>query len=275
MRKTTSLHADTDMTREDKLNRLSIPSIIRQSAKEWRLPLWQIFALILLPFAILTSGVALALISKDAYKLFTREDGIAETIQAVAYVVALVLSVIMTVRLFKRKENLPALLYVGLCLGLLFMAGEELNWGQRAFGWHTPDTYAEINKQAETNLHNIYGVGSTFKWLQMVVGAYGTFLPILFFWTPLLDKYRQLFKYITPHYVLIPYFVFLFGWRLFRNLFEVPRRYYFAVAEFNEVLELILALGILLFLLHTLTLGLHHGHKSNLGPRGGRTTQHI
>lgn len=37
----------------------------------------------------------------------------------------------------------------------IFFAGEEISWGQHFFGWEAGDTFREINKQHETNLHNI------------------------------------------------------------------------------------------------------------------------
>ena len=41
---------------------------------------------------------------------------------------------------------------------LLFIAGEEISWGQRIFGYPTPDWIAERNLQEEFNLHNLSGV---------------------------------------------------------------------------------------------------------------------
>ena len=38
--------------------------------------------------------------------------------------------------------------------GAIYFAGEEISWGQHFFGWSTPDGWARLNEQAETNLHN-------------------------------------------------------------------------------------------------------------------------
>ncbi len=38
--------------------------------------------------------------------------------------------------------------------GAIYFAGEEISWGQHFFGWSTPEGWARINEQAETNLHN-------------------------------------------------------------------------------------------------------------------------
>jgi len=51
--------------------------------------------------------------------------------------------------------------FLGWTLACLYLAGEEASWGQHYFGWDTPASLAEINKQKETNLHN------TSSWLNM------------------------------------------------------------------------------------------------------------
>ncbi len=40
-------------------------------------------------------------------------------------------------------------------IAMAFAAGEEISWGQRIFGFSTPDFLADINDQQEFNLHNI------------------------------------------------------------------------------------------------------------------------
>ena len=40
-------------------------------------------------------------------------------------------------------------------LGLLYYLFEEISWGQHIFYWETPNLFADLNHQNETNLHNI------------------------------------------------------------------------------------------------------------------------
>jgi len=47
------------------------------------------------------------------------------------------------------------LIYLGLALLFFFGAGEEISWGQRIFGFKTPEQLAQVNKQDELNLHNL------------------------------------------------------------------------------------------------------------------------
>lgn len=44
---------------------------------------------------------------------------------------------------------------LALAAALFFAAGEEISWGQRLFGWGTPESIAAINAQDETTLHNL------------------------------------------------------------------------------------------------------------------------
>jgi hypothetical protein len=84
------------------------------------------------------------------------------------------------------------------------------------------------------------------------VGAYGAILPVLLPWwidgSAAWARARGFFAFVIPHFTLIPYFAFMFVWRLYRNLFEEPTNYYFVISEYNEIVELVLALGFLLFM---------------------------
>lgn len=59
-------------------------------------------------------------------------------------------------------------------------------------------------------------------------------------------------SYLVPPASLAPYFGAMFVWRLYRNLYEPPKRFYFVISEFNEVIELVLALGFAWFVLFQL-----------------------
>lgn len=45
-------------------------------------------------------------------------------------------------------------LLLALVVGSVYIAGEEHSWGQHFFNWETPESWAEFNRQDETNLHN-------------------------------------------------------------------------------------------------------------------------
>ena len=53
------------------------------------------------------------------------------------------------------RKNKWLLAWVGLAAaGCLYVAGEEVSWGQHFLGWTTPENWQAVNDQKETNLHN-------------------------------------------------------------------------------------------------------------------------
>jgi hypothetical protein len=228
-----------------------VREILTSGASAWGTKPAVLVAIWLIPVAIVSGGVVTAIIGKDAYKWYTGEDQFAEVVQVILYALALVLGILVVRKLRISGERTFVALYAVVVVGLVFMLGEELSWGQRLFGWRTSETFAELNKQDETNLHNITDVETMFKWMQLVVGAYGTFLPLLF----LLDLSRPMKRFLSfviPHATLIPFFAPLFLWRVYRNVIapDPPPGSYFVISEFNEVMETVLAAGMALFLLY-------------------------
>ncbi|MDQ7075673.1 MAG: hypothetical protein Q9O24_11105 [Gammaproteobacteria bacterium] len=57
---------------------------------------------------------------------------------------------------FFGKKTQRNVYFVLLALFFFVCFGEELSWGQRIFGWETPENFKEMNAQKETNLHNIW-----------------------------------------------------------------------------------------------------------------------
>ena len=93
-------------------------------------------------------------------ELFTQEDGLIESIGAFGFFLAscCFFYCFLLERPRKNKagpNNYSKYYYILLCLLFLFAFGEEISWGQRIFGWSTPEDYAKINQQGETNLHNL------------------------------------------------------------------------------------------------------------------------
>lgn len=232
----------------------SIKELLADSAKEWNLSQTMIIVILLIPLFVGLTGVATALMGKAAYKWFTGEDRFAENLQVLFWVLTFVLGFGVMRHLWNAGYKTIALLYLCLNIGIFFIVGEELSWGQRIFGWETSETMKAINKQKETNLHNIEGVGDTFKLLHLVIGAYGTIFPLAFMFmqSPALGRYREVISMLVPHYVLVPYFFTAFIWRIQATFWHPPKKYYFTITEFSEVIELILCIAFFLFMIFQL-----------------------
>lgn len=247
-----------------------LKELARLEAGEWDLPPWAPALLALVPFLIVgVTGLA-ALDGKAAYKLVIREDGIAETLQVAAFAGLAGLALSAAFRLRREGASWPALLAGLVGLVSLFVVGEEISWGQRILGWETPEELVELNRQSETNVHNLHAVEFFFQWGKLLVGALGTLLPLLL--APLDPAQSLTRRYAgpgrrrpgtegsgwggfdparlpVPPRFLVPFFAFPLVWEPYRMFWPRPSSYEWAIAEFGEIVELQLALGTFLLAL--------------------------
>ena len=98
--------------------------------------------------------IALALFGVDAYQSLIAEDGMVEYGSFAFWALAALAGVF---GLARKREQSKAQRIVACLLILFFVvcAGEEISWGQRIVGFEGPKELIAINKQQETNLHNI------------------------------------------------------------------------------------------------------------------------
>jgi hypothetical protein len=96
-----------------------------------------------------------------AYVYFIHEDGLVENSTAAAFALAAVLLLWESRR---PGHFLRRTLLIAVAVAALFVAGEEISWGQRIFGFDTPETLAVVNDQGEINFHNIGGVNQLPKY---------------------------------------------------------------------------------------------------------------
>ncbi len=73
---------------------------------------------------------------------------------ALEFAAAIVFASILPLLIRKRARGL-AIMVGAITLVLLFMAGEELSWGQRIFSFATPEKVKNLNAQNEFNLHDM------------------------------------------------------------------------------------------------------------------------
>ena len=99
---------------------------------------------------------------------YAGEDGVSEWWSVGAYLVSAMMAA-GTGRLLTRLGH-PRLgwVHVLFALALIVAALEEVSWGQRLFGWSTPEDLSRVNEQGETTLHNISSFSRVF--------------PTVFFW---------------------------------------------------------------------------------------------
>ena len=117
------------------------------------LPVW---LWLWLPFVPLALIVVSQLVDRDFYAHWVDvKEGSIEW----ATVLVLLVGVWAGVNALRHWHSLPNvwlrrwLLLV--TLGTFYYCGEEISWGQKIWNWESPEWLKDINRQEETNLHNI------------------------------------------------------------------------------------------------------------------------
>ncbi len=223
-----------------------------EATTDWRVAPHVAEALFLLP-VVGALAVILSRASKPLYKLITGEDRLLEWGQFFGYAAALVLAVLLALSLWRAGRRGPALAYAALAAGCLLVAGEEIAWGQRVFGYGTPEELQEINRQGEATVHNIKSVQDVFSLALLFIGLYGSVGAWLFRWRAR-RRPNEIERLFVPPLFLTSAFLVLFGYKLIRYVALPQDR--FTIVEFGEWPEFCLAAAlptfVLLNLLHWL-----------------------
>jgi hypothetical protein len=119
---------------------------------------WLPTALAAIAIAALYAALTLG---SDFVDVFVEEDGPVEWLGAIGLFAGAGLFFAAFVVARRRGGAAVGLSRLGvwallaLALALFVAGGEEISWGQRLFGWGTPESIAAVNAQDETTLHNL------------------------------------------------------------------------------------------------------------------------
>ena len=91
----------------------------------------------------------------------------------------------------------------GLALFCVFVAMEEISWGQRVFGHRPPDYFLAENYQQELNLHNIASTDLRLFVFRAILLGYGVLLPLLAL-LPFARRLLDRLGIVVPPVELIP-----------------------------------------------------------------------
>ena len=88
----------------------------------------------------------------SALHALSREDYYVENLTAVWFLLA---GFLLFVTALVERSFFRRCVYILGGIVMVFVAGEEISWGQRIFGFATPDFLMHLNAQREFNVHNI------------------------------------------------------------------------------------------------------------------------
>ncbi len=106
--------------------------------------------------------------------------GVLEFSQFATMLIALGLAIRLLFTPFVRRRPFVLTVTIIAALSCLYIAGEEMSWGQHFLHWNTPEYWAEVNRQQETNLHNTYAVFDKYPRAVLELGVLigGIIIPI-------------------------------------------------------------------------------------------------
>jgi hypothetical protein len=128
-------------------------------------------------------------------------------------VIALAISVRLLFKPFVRRRPFALTVTILSTLSCLYIAGEEMSWGQHFFHWNTPEYWALVNRQGETNLHNTYAVFE--KWpraiLEIGILIGGLLVPLIAAFDPRVRANRL--SLFLPPAALVPTAIAVFAFK--------------------------------------------------------------
>ena len=188
----------------------------------------------------------------DFYINFAKEDGPVEYSTAIFYFLSFLFSVIIGVMFIKQKKNLFALLYLLFSTVFLFIAFEEISWGQRIFLYETPEFLAD-NLQNEMNFHNLPIIDDFKRYSILLVGFVGFILWVVFTHYDKL-KNKSFTKFFVPQVFIMSYFIPVIIFYVMDHFRQhLPKSseglwfYIFSYPD-HEVFEFLLSAGIFIFI---------------------------
>ena len=220
--------------------------LAREAGEEWSVPTSLARALFLAPFV---GGVVVAAIrlSSRAFDFVTREDSILEWSQFAGYAIAAGTGLLVALRLARTGNRWAALAWLAFGVGCFFVAGEEISWGQRIFGFSTPETLQAVNAQGEANVHNIRTVLDGLNASLLVGGLFGAAAPwaVRRLWRD--SPWRQEAWLFVPPLFLTSAFAVMFAYKTIRFTALRPAR--FTAVRYGEWAELCFAFALSAFAL--------------------------
>jgi hypothetical protein len=190
------------------------------------------------------------------YLHLVQEDNLFEILQFCLYLLA---GITLLLTLFTKASKTISLSTLYLLIfgaSLIFIATEEVSWGQRFFGWMSPAYFEQHNVQNETTLHNLDSIQPLVQWIYIGVGL------ILGLGWGLGRKMKWLPSHTLSGYFLPLSFVYIllqlgkpFG------ILIGPDQLPLMIGRDQELVETLLAVGVAVYTFHSVQIFNKYPHN--------------
>ena len=196
----------------------------------------------------------ITLIFKQSYPTIfdymVAEDSIVEYPGFILYLVSAffalkTIKTVLTTKMDQSKKIVLFIFFALIAISSIFIAGEEISWGQRILHIDTPTEYAAHNHQNELNLHNNEDLFDYVYLAYFYLGIYGGFAWIIrvilkkFFPKKEITKWAETF---IPNWHLAFYFLPAAIYSKLRSKYGI-----WTFNKWEELMEIVLAGGVTLF----------------------------
>lgn len=184
---------------------------------------------------------------RDLLESFHNENGAHELLEAFIMTISFAMATTTAVVAYRVRRPWICAWAALAAVCSLYVCGEEISWGQHFFNWETPESWAAINDQNETNFHNISEWLDQKPKLLLQIGAYvgGLIVPLLLAKKPGFMPAR--FNFIYPSKIMGVTAAFGLGVMIQHKIAQVYAPFIFFTRA-NEVQELYLYYFVVLYM---------------------------
>jgi len=139
------------------------------------------------------------------YLILISEDGPVEYATFIIYFVTIIFSLLSAKIFFKRGKKRYGFLYFAMALVFIFIAMEEISWGQRIINLDLPEFFLE-STQEEMNIHDLPVVAIFEDPMIIIAGLIGGLLWVIFQKSKNTNFY-SFKRFFVPGWYLMSYFL--------------------------------------------------------------------
>ncbi len=196
------------------------------------------------PAPLILVAFLIYIIHPDIFRWMVNEDSLVEWLQFFLLIISSYCSYLLA-KYWWHHERLLGLLFAACVLVLLFVAGEEISWGQRLLGVSTPEALKEINLQDEVTIHNIGPFFGLVYRGYMLIGLIGSTAWMIK--RAVINKLKPRLKTIAEEIIPNWYYFWFFAITFIKNFDRIYISQPVGEVLWEEPMELLLIFGITMF----------------------------